>query len=450
MKIKFSILSCLFLALTACGDETNATADPTTPSTPTQPDPSNPESVYEPTPEEPDNWTVLYVPAQGSYGSQTFLVPAAQNWVNTGLFLQAGETASIRASGFWDVTGRRETSPEGNGNETERGCNIGQLVARLGHHFEDPEIHCIGFDGTLTADKDGIVFLSAIVSNDLGETYETRVKATGSIEVTVESEGSTVPTVRAVDVSDYDFTKVESGWVEIRGEHIILTLPSATAELDQTTLEAALGQLDTYYDQHTEMRGATPYLGQRIRFTPDPTAEGWWMLAGNPIRTMVDLQEAGEDVRISRAAEENNDNWGYAHELGHTFTMVTGLWTYQVGGALEAWPNLFTMHALEAIGHPQATREDCSVTTTEYFASGTYEELESDPWIGLCFLLEFHGAYGGWDFYTAFFHDLNNWLPFQVPYGVPAWSWVRDRFNAIAGEDTSHIFETWGVPVEPL
>ena len=438
--------------LVACAAEVPAEGSPSAtdvPASDTSDTSSNCDSsLYTPTPESPDDWTVVYLPATGDYAEHTFQVPAAQNWVNTGLYLKEGDIANISASGLWNATGNRETSAEGHHSETNRGCNIGQLTARIGHHFEDPNVHCIGSEGVLRADKDGIVYLGAMISNDLGETYESRLSATGSIRVTVTSAGMTVPTVRSVDAATYDFQRVESGWVEVRSEHIILTLPAAVAQLDKDTLEAALFRLDTFYQLHLALRDATPYLGQRIRFAPDPTADGWWMLAGNPVRTMVDLQEGADDVRISRAGEEGNDNWGYAHELGHTFTMVGGLWTYQVGGTLEAWPNLFTLHALEQLEHPQAIREDCSITTESYFENGTYEQLARDPWIGLCFLLTFKNTYGGWDFYKAFYRDLNNWYPFQVPYGEPAWSWVRDRFNAIAGEDTTYLFNQWGVPVD--
>lgn len=46
-----------------------------------------------------DGWTCVDVPRDGSYGSKEIEIPALQSWVNTGLFLKAGDSANITISG---------------------------------------------------------------------------------------------------------------------------------------------------------------------------------------------------------------------------------------------------------------------------------------------------------------------------------------------------------------
>ncbi len=363
----------------------------------------------------------------------TFEVPAAQNWVNTGLYLEAGQTATISESGDWFVN-------PGTGNPIDHGpCVIGDLVARIGLHYKDPELTCVAGEVVFTADKDGILFVGGLPENDLGETYEARIEATGAKTVTVTSDGATVPTVEAVEAAAYLFDEVSSGWVEVRGEHVLLTLPTSTAGQDAAVLEAAAARLDEIYELEYELRGALPQHGQRIRFFPDPdvTPIGY-MLAGNPVRMQPVLVESTYANRISQAGMPGVDIWGFAHELGHDFTFTGRLWWYQEN-SLESWPNLFSIYSLEALGvplHDQAVA--CpGASPTDY---STW-----DAWDGLCFLMQFQYAHG-WSFYQGFFGQLNAIDPSEVPSGPAAWTFNHDRFEAIAGEDVTPMFQAWGVP----
>ena len=378
-------------------------------------------------------WTCLPVPPAGPYGSMTFEVPAAQNWVNTGLFLEAGQQATITESGAWMV------SPNLGDSIDHGSCVVGDLVARIGLHYKDPALTCVRGEANFVADKDGILFVGGLADNDLGETYESRFWAEGSKTVSVTSEGATVPTVEAVDTGAYGFDRVQSPWVEVRGDHVLLTLPTATAVQDAQDLAAAAARLDEMYALEEQLRGDVPQHGQRIRFFPDPdvTPLGY-MLAGNPVRMQPVLVDAAFPDRISQAGLPTIDLWGFAHELGHDFTFVGRLWWYQEN-SLESWPNLFSIYALEDMGipiHPEA--DSCPGSDPVAYDSW-------DAWDGLCFLLQFQYAYG-WAFYQDFFAGLNATDPTTVPAGPLAWSFVHDRFEAIAGEDVTPIFEAWGVP----
>lgn len=374
-------------------------------------------------------WTCIPVEPTGPYGTKTFQVPARQNWVNTGLYLKAGETATITETGTWTVTGAGSTIDHGS-------CRVGDLVARVGLHYKDPELTCVDGETTFVADKDGILFVGALPSNDLGETYESRSDDDGEKTVTISSNGATVPTISADQAAAYDLTAVTGGFVEIWGQHVILTLPLATAILDQSTLAAAAARLDDIYDLAYELRGALPHSGQRIRFFPDETTVGY-MLAGNPVRMKLDLVQGGDTTRISRAGEPGTSVWGFAHELGHDFSFAPhGFWTYQPN-SLEAWPNIFSVYVFEKLGlELNNDAKSCTSSSTGSFEGGSWS-----PWTGLCFLRQFQFRYG-WQFYKDFFASILD----TTSTGGDGWHFVHDRFEQIAGEDITPIFTAWGVP----
>ena len=374
-------------------------------------------------------WTCLRMPPAGPYGTHEIKVPAAQNWVNTGLYLKTGQTAEISIqSGRWNVNNNKV------GKTIDHGpCIVGDLVARIGLHYKDEKLNCVSDTLSLTADKDGILFLGALPSNDLGESYETRLKATGSKIVSVESSGDTVPTVLAREAAEYPFSDVSSKWVEIMGKHIIITIPTASAIEDAKVLEKALATLDQFYALQLELRGGLPHHGQRIRFFPDGQNPGL-MLAGNPIRMQTKL--VTEKDRISRAGQEGVGVWGYAHELGHDFTFVGANWAYQVK-TLESWPNIFSVYAFQKMNLPlHNNTKNCDLKS-----EGNYEE-GWDAWVGLCFLRQFELKYG-WKFYQDFFAELSK---YEQNSGIKNWNGVHDAFETIAGEDITPLFEAWKVP----
>lgn len=378
-------------------------------------------------------WTCVPVEPTGPYGSQTFDVPAAQNWVNTGLFLRSGEQATIDESGAWTVDMPGAAIDHGT-------CLVGDLVARVDLNYKDPQLTCVHGEGVLfTAPRDGILYVGALTDNDLGETYESRRNASGAKTVTVTSEGDTAPSVEATEAASYPFASVASGRVEIRGTHTIATLPAGTAGQDAAALASALARIDEIYELHEDLRGAVPHHGQRIRFIADPDVVPiGYMLAGNPVRMDPILVDPGFANRISLAGMPGVDVWGFAHELGHDFTFVNGLWWYQEN-SLESWPNVFTIHALESLGVtlvPEAAA--CPGGAPVPYASW-------DAWAGLCFLMQFQYA-NGWEFYASYFAELNVADPATVPGGMAAWNYVHDRFEAIAGSDVTPTFVAWGVP----
>lgn len=447
-----TLLLTLFLG---CGDAQKDTAtwtttsEPTDTATETDTDPQDTDTT--PSADQTGNVGVVEVPPTGPYGTHTFEVEARANWVNTGLFLAAGETATLTASGTWTVEGV-DVGPDGDGTlGTERGCNHGALVARSGLRFEDTLI-CIGSKGTVTAATDDILYVGMAFSSDLGETYGDRNRLDGSVEVTVTSDHDTVPTIADDYIATYDFDAVASGWVEVSGEHNTVTIEAAQVTADRDTAAASLQTLDEVYDLEAQMRGMTPFSGQRVRWYPDETIPtiGAYMLAGNPMRCDPATHTGTDDQRILRSSVETNDIWGFAHELGHAFTMPNGTWTYMLVN-IESWPNIFTLHALEGLGRTKHHHNALTYCDSEnaYLAAPDYDWLADDPFLQLCFLMAFEDTYGP-GFYETFFPGMNDQTNEDMWWDgtdTSVWTYVMERFDLAAGEPTRELFETWSVPV---
>jgi hypothetical protein len=372
-------------------------------------------------------WTCLSVDGKQPYGAHTFDVPAQQNWVNTGLYLRAGEQATITENGAWQLSDSGSSIDHGS-------CKVGDLVARSGLYYKDDNLTCVKGSATFTAGRDGILFVGALAGNDLGETYESRHDASGKKSVTVTSTHATVPTVQGNAATAFAFDDVASGWIEVWGQHVILTLPIASAKKDAQVMARATQRLDDIYELEAELRGAVPHRGQRIRFFPDGTQPGY-MLAGNPVRMATTLVDGGNQTRISRSGETGTDIWGFAHEMGHDFSFApNGFWTYEEN-TLESWCNLFSIYSLESLGVPlNSSTTDCTESST-----GDYETW--DAWGGLCFLRQFQFRYG-WDFYKKYFQQIKD----TTSTNGDAWPFVKQQFTKAAGQDVTTIFEAWNVP----
>jgi Carbohydrate binding module (family 6)/Peptidase M60, enhancin and enhancin-like len=395
-------------------------------------------------PESP--WTYLGLSASASktYGTRTFAVPAAQNWVNSGLYLKKGQSVKLSATGQWKNFGSALHSAAGGSEEkdssgavSDRGCLYGSLTARIGLYYLDNTIGCIGTGGTYVAPQDGILFLGSIAGTDLGDTYENRRTASGEVKVTATSQGSVVPTIRAADAANFNYDSVTSGWIEVLGKHTILTLPVSSAKQDAKILTASVDQIDSMYESHKSLRGRAPYFGQPIRWIADEAAPGY-LLAGNPVR-IKNSHIYNDDInRITRASLAGTDYWAYVHELGHTFNFAGGDWSYTLYGGLEAWPNVFSTYTQEKLGLPYINR-DCPTLKKKYLAAGKFDDgVNGDPWVGLCFLLEFKQKYG-WDMYKKFY------TKFNAEPGS-GWNFLRTRFSEAAGTDVNAIFTEWKIP----
>lgn len=431
---------------------------------------------------EGDEDPVVLVGGDEDYGTRELRVPAASYWVNTGLFLRSSQSARFTARGSWRVEGPADAPLYGPRGDRSRGgwgnrCKLGELTARIGLEV-DSRVWCIGNGATITAPRgvSGIVYLAAYGSaGDIPEWQDYRRDARGELTVRVTSRrGWTVPTIPVEEALNIDYASIRSGWLEVRGRHVILTLPRDLAARDAQQLSAAVERLDGIYEAEAELRGAVPYHGQRVRFFPLKSRQSPTMTAGNPVRMHPDYIDANLPIRITVAG----DPWGFAHELGHTFTAVGGVERYMDTGALESWPNIFTMYAHESLGISPAN--GCNDGDKQrYLAdeSSTYRQLRGDVWLQLCLWMDIQAEHG-WQIYESFFLTLsqthNDEIPVpgldrpcepqpgQGPFhcysdeelaarDAPIWGWLRDRFNSAGAEhaptDITPILQAYRVPL---
>jgi hypothetical protein len=394
------------------------------------------------------------VPLAGPYGERTFRLEAGTNWASTGLYLRAGQRASIDAEGEWFL-GDRAVGPGGDPSlGRERDCPLGSLAARVGLAFEGP-ITCVGPAGELVADTDGVLYAAMLVSNDLGEAYGTRLDAAGSLTVTVRSEGDTAPAIAVADLEETDLSAIASGVLEVLGRHTSVEVSAATVERDRVTVVDAMATLDTIWEHHATLRGMAPMRGQRIRFVADTAIEelGAYMLASNPVRCVPALLDGTPQQRILRAAEPDVDIWGFAHELGHIFSFANGTWVFQYNN-VEVFPNIFTLYTLEQMGRTEnqpnyATY--CDRRDSWFAEDGAYEELRDDPFLQLCFLMEFTGSWG-WEFWTRFYGLIDETPNEAIPIGgtpehANTWGFLLEAFSEAAGEDVRALFDEWRIPL---
>ncbi|MEZ4474295.1 MAG: M60 family metallopeptidase [bacterium] len=349
--------------------------------------------------------------------------------------------------------GDRPLGPEGAAAlGEERGCPKGSLVARSGLRFEDA-ITCIGAVGEFVAPRDGAVYVGMIESTDLGEGYGERLDLSGALDVTVGSDGLTAPLVRVQDLDIPALDAVESGHVELVGDHVIVAATVADVRRDAATVRQAIRTLDTIYEIEADLRGRGPFQGQRVRFVEDETiAEFAYMLAGNPIRCVPDLLHGGDNQRIFRAAEERTDIWGFAHELGHMFSFANGTWVFQYNN-IEVFPNIFSINVLQTLGREafQPNIDTYCDGRDAWMAGGDYPTFKDDPFLQLCFLMDFTAAYG-WPFWQAFYAIIDETPNDRIPVGgnpehANTWGFLRDAFSEAAGEDVTPIFNAWRVPL---
>jgi hypothetical protein len=436
---RFMTMTLFFSALGCTPPSASKVApEETTSETPTPPIPNveAPEETEEP--EEP-------APPLGPYGSREFTLEATEHWLNTGLYVRPGMTVRISAIGTWSMQTGYSSGPEGLDYEVA-GCNWGALVARVGLPYYG-ETRCIGSEKTLDIASEGILFVG---SNDYG-----REDNAGSLVVSISSEGEQSPVVKADELVDYPLETISAGMIELSSEHVLLTLPKSLVARYQSSAPQALDQFDSWYNLHASLAGAAPYGGRRIRYFPDPTVYqlGAWMIAGNPIRVdPASLDGFPGNSSILQVHDPLYSVWGFVHEMGHDFTYINGR-SYLIGyGPTEAWANIFTLHTLGAQNHPEAERPYCGGVAA-YLTSGSYAQFLQDPWLPLCMLMEFKAKYG-WSFYQRFFrwHGALDLEAAQVPLTTDPdavrWAWLRDSFNALAGEDTSPVFLKYKVPLE--
>ncbi|MDH7571320.1 MAG: hypothetical protein QHJ73_17215, partial [Armatimonadota bacterium] len=126
--------------------------------------------------------------------SVTVTVPAGAVWVDTGVYLEAGETFRVEARGEWSIAlpdGRRcETDADGCLQVRYRGRPVGQLLGRVAG-IPGPADMALGKAGEYRANAPGILYLE---SNHL---WWLRNQHRGEITVSIHGGSPATDSLRA-------------------------------------------------------------------------------------------------------------------------------------------------------------------------------------------------------------------------------------------------------------
>ena len=420
-------------------------------------------------------WKDVQVPATGKYGEREVTVPAYQYWVNSGLFLKQGERATLTATGTWTLDG--DTLPL----SSEEGCHTGDVAARIGYE----NVSCFKDNMTFVATEDGILYLGMMISDGLGDPwlefledqhYGIRHRAQGTKQVVVTSEGATVPTVTKCDAASFDFSSVESGWVELRGQNIVLAMPTALAEQEQSLLAKAMDRLDEGYTHLSRFFGRRPYGHQPIRFVSSNLEGDTVALAGNPVQLDRDsFYTLDDETNVIRQAAGDtgtvdlHDTHTLLHELVHNFADNSPFYGEFTD---EVWADFIPLYVFDQWGiptiyHSTETCDEKFVGT--YWKNGWGDDLYN--WEIVCFLRQFQMRFG-WEFYLRFYayftdeqllkteQELLQGLPepegesAKKPLDGLVWTYTYKVFLEIAKpEETAGItelFQRWGVPTNAV
>lgn len=393
-----------------------------------------------------------------TYGQRSFTVDSRTYWQNSGLYLQAGQTATVAASGEWTIW-NGETAPFGpDGHEQlsiYEGCRKGSLVARVGLGLGSQSLHCVGSSGTIMAEADGIVYFAM---NDSA----TPELHNGKLTVTIDSDdGILAPDVSATKAATFDYCAYGSGWVELRSaKRFILTIPTALANKERATLVQTLDDLDRLYDRYSELAGtATPYGGMRIRLYPDFAVRSTgWMLTGNPLlydpRNLAAVEPS--PMRLLSAFQSESNAFDLARAIGVAFSRAHGSRYQPDDAAAQAWGGLFATYAKDvatgAVNTGTPSENPCK-SQAAYEQSGDFAQLAKSSDLQLCLLTALEAA-GGWEAFQKYFAG----LPVEtaawdqaLPQGTSidgVWSWIAGTYLTANGDAAKTIFERFHVTLK--
>lgn len=379
-------------------------------------------------------------------------VAAHAHDTSSGFYLRPGDRVEVTATGRTTTwKGRFEGTPAaGDASYPREGCPIGALVGSIGLPVVGGITVCFGSQGSLIADREGILYLRV---ND-----GFRIDNTGELTAGVSSRAPTAPTVAAAAASSHDFDAVVSSLVEIEGERVVVTIPTELARRRRGTAAAALARLDAFYDVEAELIGSRPFGGEKIRIYVDPTLRqtengaNAYMISGQPIRVVPEaLDNPPPYDNLLLVHDPRHSPLKIAHELAHDFTIYGNEGRYMIGAASrEAWADMVAIYAAEKLGYdPRSYGNPAALPEVVCRAN------DEARWIGgahspLCMLHETKARYG-WGFFERFFRSyavtpLSSVPPTDAPDAI-RYAWLKQAFDQAAGEDTAALFRKFALPV---
>jgi len=354
---------------------------------------------------------------------------SVQGWQSTGLYLCPGETLAV------EVT---------QGIARDWNIRIGCHKDRLWHKdtwTRWPEItHVVLLQQqmNIATPWGGLVYFEA-------------KKNAGNIEVALS--GAVEAPLFDIENKTAWLTEREkpAPWAEIKGNHMILSVPSSAVRNLENPEEVARFW-DKVVSSHCELAGIE-VPARPERFVADQQISAGYMHSGYPIMTGVDVAtpnlKKGKLARVVDVADlTKRGSWGHFHELGHN--RQRGWWTF--GGTGEVTCNLFSLHAGEVLCGIEPWKNSWlqgqKKKAKQYLDDGAdFAKWKSNPGIALVSYAQLQKAFG-WEVFTRVFAEYeampSNTRPKENQAKMD--EWVR-RMSIATKKDLRPFYQMWGMPL---
>ena len=238
-------------------------------------------------------------------------------------------------------------------------------------------------------------------------------------------------------------------WAEIKGHHMILSVPSAAVRALENPQEVA-EFWDEVVSSHCELAGIE-VPDRPERFVADRQISAGYMHSGYPIMTGVDVATPGNG-KLARVVDvqdlKNRGSWGHFHELGHN--RQRRWWTFD--GTGEVTCNLFSLHAGEVLcgidpwenGWLRGQKDKAK----QYIEEGAnFAKWKSNPGIALVSYAQLQKEFG-WDPFTKVFAEYEATANSERPKDnqTKMDEWVR-RMSVAINRDLRPFYQSWGMPL---
>ncbi len=351
---------------------------------------------------------------------------ATQGWQSTGLYLCPGEVMQLRVVGAlqgWSV---------------QIGCHKDKLWHKDKWTRWPDVTHRIALQDEIeiATPWGGLVYFEA--GNGATDTV---VELSGCIEAPLFDVNNTADWLAE--------RNNPAPWAEIKGHHMILTVPSVAVR-DLENPEDVAKFWDTVVRSHCELAGVeVPKRPER--FVADRQISAGYMHSGYPIMTGVDVAtpKKSELARVVDVKDlKKRGSWGHFHELGHN--RQRGWWTFS--GTGEVTCNLFSLHAGEVLCGIEPWEnpwlQGQFAKAKKYLEDGAnFAAWQKNPGVALVSYAQLQREFG-WEPMTQVFTAYEAMAAHERPKDNQAKmdEWVR-RMSFATNRDLRPFYQSWGMPL---
>lgn len=226
---------------------------------------------------------------------------------------------------------------------------------------------------------------------------------------------------------------------EIGSSRLTLTVPSEIArKIDDP--EELMQLWDRIMDCYVDL-GMRPLAPRGERIVSDQQIAYGYMYAGYPVMTFLDAADFGTNAKFLL----DKGSWGHWHELGHNQQQPD--WTFD--GTGEVTVNLFTLFVMENVPHHSVKDwlAEQTPNVKRYIAAGaSFDKWKSDPFLALSMYAQLQQGFG-WEAYFKVFAAYRDLPQKDRPKtdDEKRDQWMV-RFSRVVGKNLGPFFQAWGVP----